>query len=96
MSANPEKALLNDKTTATILAPDGSVANLPTEILTGDDARLLRDYRRFLIRHGYKEALYCDRCWERNLARGTEAFVTPERIAIKCRCRLTYFQGQTY
>ena len=83
-------------TTATILAPDGTIANYPTELLSDADAQLLRSYKVFLNRHGYKEALYCSRCYESNLAHGCEAFVTPDRIAIRCRCRLSYHQGQTF
>ena len=81
---------------ATILAPDGSVATMPTGILTGEEAALLREYKKFLTRHGYKEALYCARCWERNLAHGCEAYVTSGSIGIKCRCRFTYFHGVSF
>lgn len=93
MSVVPDSAAT---TTATIVAPDGTVANYPTLHLTGEEAKLLRAYKQFLYRHGYKEALYCSRCWEHNLAHGCEAFVTSEQIGIKCRCRLTVFQGATY
>lgn len=85
-----------ETTKSVILAPDGSVATLPTTILTGEEAQLLREYKKFLLRHGYKEALYCDSCWNQNLQHGTEAYVTDDRIGIKCRCRFTYFQGQTF
>lgn len=93
---NPAKPLASDKTTATIYAPDGTQANLPTLVMTAEDAALLRSYKQWLLRNGYKEALYCSRCWESNLAHGTEAFVTTDRIGIRCRCRFTYFQGPTY
>ncbi len=90
MAISPDKPLLNDQTKSVILA------HIPTVILTGAEAMLLREYKTFLRRHGYKEALYCDRCWERNLAHGCEAYVTADRIGIRCRCRFTYFQGQTF
>ena len=96
MAIHPDKPLVNDKTKAVILAPDGSAATLSTLILTGEEAQLLRSYKKFLNRHGYKEALYCDRCWEQNLQHGTEAYVTDDTIGIRCRCRFTFFQGPTY
>ena len=92
---NPEKPLLGDLTKSTIVAPDGSVANYPTVLLSHEDAKLLREYKKFLLRNGLKEAVYCNLCFERNLADGTEFFVTADQIVIKCRCKLRFYQGQT-
>ena len=64
-------------------------------LLSIEEAKLLREYKKFLLRHGLKEALYCNACFERNLSHGTEAYVTSEQIVIKCRCRLRFYQGQT-
>ena len=96
MSANPTKPLLNDQTKSVIVAPDGTPASLPTVLLTGEEAKLLREYRKFLDRHRIKEAAYCSDCWESNLQHGMKAFVTPENILFQCRCRALYFHGPTY
>ena len=92
---SPEKPLLGDKTAALIVAPDGTVANYPTVVLSMEEAKLLREYKKFLLRQGLKEALYCNACFESNLSHGTEAYVTTDQIVIKCRCRLRFYQGQT-
>ena len=95
MATSPEKPLLNDYTKSTILAPDGSMANIPTVLLTAEEARLLREYKKFLNRRGLKEAVYCNACWEQNLQCGTRFFVTDDQVFIQCRCQVRFFQGQT-
>lgn len=95
MSLNPERTLETDKTQSVVIAPDGTVANYPTVVLSLEDAKLLREYKKFLLRHGLREALYCNNCFEHNLSHGTEAYVTPDQIVIRCRCRLRFYQGQT-
>ena len=87
---------MSDQTKATIVAPDGTAANYPTTLLTGEEARLLRLYKKFLHAHGLKEALYCNACWESNLSHGCEAYVTDLDILIKCRCQARFFRGQTF
>ena len=84
-----------NETKSTILAPDGSVATYPTTYLSGDEARLLRDYKKFLDRHHIKEAAYCSDCWENNLQHGMKAFVTLNQILFQCRCRALFFEGPT-
>jgi hypothetical protein len=88
--------IVPEKVQTTILAPDGTVANLPTTFLTGEEAMLLRAYKKFLNAHGLKEALYCNACYEQNLAHGTRAFVTDDQILIQCRCRVRFHKGQTF
>lgn len=85
-----------DTTTTQILGPDGSVASLPTVLLSEEDARLLRTYKKFLEKHNLREALYCNSCWDGDRADGVKAFVTTSQIGIHCRCRLRFFQGMTY
>ena len=83
-------------TAGTILAPDGSVAALPTQLLSDEDARLLRTYKKFLNRYGLREALYCQKCWDSSLEDGCKAFVTTNQILIQCRCKMRFHQGQTF
>lgn len=92
---NPEKPLLNDYQPSTLIASDGTVLNAPALTMTTEEAKLLREYKKFLLRHGLKEALYCNSCFEQNRQDGTRAYVTPDQILIECRCRRLFYQGQT-
>lgn len=87
---------LAEKTTTQILAPDGSVASLPTVLLSDEDARLLRTYKKFLQKHGLREALYCNQCWSGEREDGCKAFVTTNQVLIQCRCRMRFHQGMTF
>ncbi len=80
----------------TLVAPDGSAAVQNTVILTTEEAELLRTYKKFLAARGLREALYCNTCWEGQLADGCEAHVTNSQILIKCRCTSRFYQGQTF
>ena len=96
MSTNPVKPLLNDTTKSVIVAPDGTPATLPTVILTGEEAKLLREYKKFKQRHRILEANYCEDCWEQNRNHGMDGYVSNESIFVRCRCRALHFQGPTY
>lgn len=86
-----------EKTKGFIIDPTtGASANIDTEMLTAEQARVFREYKKVLHALGLKEALYCDRCWEHNLSHGTEAHVTTDKIFIRCRCRMLIFNGPTY
>jgi hypothetical protein len=85
-----------DTTAGTIVGPDGAVINKPTITLTLDEAELLRRYKKFLHARGLREALYCNECWDRDLSDGCNAFVRDDAILIECRCKMRWFQGQTY
>ena len=81
---------------ATIVGPDGSVAQKPTVPLSVEDATILRAYETFLKRSGLRrEAIHCQNCYEWNLMDGTRFNVTAEVIWIECRCKVRVFQGPT-
>ena len=85
-----------EKTTGLIVDPySGDPIAVPVVKLDAEDARLLRKYKKLLLKYGLKETLYCDACWERNLSHGCEAHVTDHEILIRCRCQLRHFVGQT-
>ena len=88
--------MINDKTSAQIVGPDGAVANKPALILDHNEAQLLRNYKKFLMKHGMREAVYCNDCWEGNRDDGMRAFVTDSQILFECRCRSLFHQGQTF
>lgn len=86
-----------DKSEALIIDPstgEGAV-KFQTEMLSAEEAKLLRDYKRFLQRRGLREALFCNTCSEQRRSDGTQAYVTAEQIGIKCRCRFLFHQGPT-
>ena len=83
-------------TISTILGPTGEPATIPTVILSQEDADLLRKYKKFLAKQGLREALYCNQCWDGSREDGCKAYVTDSQIGILCRCRMRFFQGQTY
>jgi hypothetical protein len=81
----------------TLYDANGEPANLPHEPLTDDDLQLLLEYKKFLQRHRYREALYCNDCWSHNLDDGTRAEVKVSGLTvealIQCRCRVAYGKG---
>ena len=89
MPVAPDKVTLYDA--------NGTPTELPHEPLSDDELKLLHEYKRFLAKRGYREAVYCNRCWDRSLDDGTEFKVqtsglTVEAI-IRCRCRTAYGKG---
>jgi hypothetical protein len=90
------KPLLNDTVTGTVLGPDGVPLLRPTTILTAEEAELLRQYKTLLLRHGMREALYCNTCFDGALHDGMKAFVRDSEIMIECRHRRLYYLGQSF
>lgn len=90
-------ASANSNTTeSVIVAPDGSLSQIPTIVISDEDAKLLREYKKFLQRQGLREALYCQHCWTGQRHDGCEAYVTASQIVIKCRCRNRFYHGASY
>lgn len=85
-----------DVTEGTIVNPDGSIANRPTVLLSDDDARQLREYKKLLRKLNLREALYCNDCWTGSREDGCKAFVTTNQVGIVCRCRIRFYQGQSF
>lgn len=89
MSLDKGRGLIVDPST-------GAPFQIPTIQLTAEDARLLREYKKFLLRYGLRESNWCNSCWDGNLSDGCEAHVTDMQIIIKCRCALRVYMGPTY
>lgn len=85
-----------DTTTGTLVDANGEVIGKPTVILSKEEAELLRNYKKFLQKRGLREALYCNTCWQGDLADGMNAFVTDGQILFNCRHRMLFYQGQTF
>jgi hypothetical protein len=83
-------------TVGSIVGPDGEVLSKPTQILSSDEARLLREYKKFLHVRGMREALYCNECFSGNLSDGMRAHVTDSQVLFECRHRMIFYQGNTY
>jgi hypothetical protein len=65
------------------------------DVLSVEDATLLRAYQRLLQTFAWIETLDCRVCWSTGQPSGCRAFVTPDRIAIICRHRTLQFVGAT-
>lgn len=59
--------------------------------IEADAARLLRRYKAFLTKHGYREGLFCDRCGQTES--GTHASVNQQHVRIECRCTERLYSG---
>lgn len=81
----------------TVIGPDDkSVETVPTREISFEDAKLLREYKKFLLKMGLREALYCQHCWGHSLSDGCEAHVTDQDILIRCRCTMRFYKGTSY
>lgn len=85
-----------DVTVGTLVDANGEVVSKPTVLLTHDEAKLLREYKKFLAKRGLREATYCNTCWQGNLEDGMDVFVRDDQILFKCRHRLLFYQGQSF
>lgn len=83
----------------TLYGADGApVEELRHDVFTDEDLAVLVAYKKFLAKHQYREALYCQRCWEHDLSDGvSEAYVRTSGMTVeamfKCRCRVGYGKG---
>lgn len=79
-----------DTTVATQIHPDGTVATLPTTVLTPIEAALLGEYETWLSRERLVRKLFCRTCGP---DREVEVFVEPDTIGLTCGHRLLYAPG---
>jgi len=81
----------------TIVAPDGTPVTLPTRLLTADEAKVIRAYKKIKLKYGFREENHCNACSEsRDRSDGMRGFTTDEKVLYECRCRLLYFDGASY
>lgn len=85
-----------DTVEGTLVAPDGTVLNRPTQVLSDADATLLRAYKKLLMKLNLREALYCNDCWSGDREDGCKAYVQDGQIGILCRCKQRIHLGQTF
>lgn len=74
------------------MTSDGRV----NEPLTDADAELLRRYKRFMLKHGLVESLWCQMCEALDQPEGLRASVMDDRIDLECRCTVRRYRGQTF
>lgn len=86
---------MSEKTTGTIILPTGEEESVPTIILDAEDAHVLRQYKKFLLKYGLAEAVRCKHCFETlgQSMSGMEAHVTDHEILFRCRHRMLYHRG---
>jgi hypothetical protein len=93
------KTIENDKFSGTVTLTDAAghetVEQRPAIALSKEEASMLRDYKKFLMKYGLREALYCREC-DATTHSGTEAWVTDAQIVVLCRHRQLVYFGQTY
>jgi hypothetical protein len=90
------KPIANDITVGTILDQHGAPVVLPTTILSSEEARMLRAYKKFCLTHGLKTAYFCNTCFDGNLQDGMRAHVTDSEIQFNCRHRMLFHLGQSF
>lgn len=66
------------------------------EPLSDTDAELLRRYKRFLMKHGLVESLWCQMCAALEQPEGLRASVMDGAIDMECRCTVRRHRGQTF
>jgi hypothetical protein len=65
-------------------------------LLSQADAELLREYKKFLVKYGMRESLWCSKCEAEGRPAGLKAYVTDSKIDFECRCTVRRYRGQTY
>lgn len=76
----------------TVKADGAAVADV---LMSEDEARLLRLYKKVLLGLGLREALHCNVCFKSETRDGCNASVTTNHIEIRCRCANRRFRGLT-
>ena len=84
-----------DVVPGTIVGPNGVPVNTPPQLLTDDEARVLREYKKFLHRRGLREATFCNTCFEGNLNDGMKVRVTDGQIVLICKHRMLFYGGSS-
>jgi hypothetical protein len=88
--------VLNDTVAGSILGPNGEPAYLPAEVLSLDDAKMLRAFDKFCQTRGLRVAFYCNGCFDGNLADGMRGGIDSHNIGLQCRHRQIVYLGSTY
>ena len=79
-----------------LIGPDGALLIKPTQVLSAEDAQVLRATERLLKRLRLRFSIHCDACYEDfNFADGCKgADETNERTyVLECRCCRRVAQG---
>lgn len=89
--------IIPDTIEGTVTDPRGETRSVPAKLLTEEQARILRLYKKQVLAPlGLREALFCNHCGNTTLEDGCKAFVTDSEIGIICRCTQRIFFGQTF
>jgi hypothetical protein len=78
-------------------AGNAVVKHLPAVPLTTEEARMLREFRKFLLRAGLQINVRCAKCaTDRNGRPGyLDWTIGPEKVIFMCGCRQIVYLGQT-
>ena len=80
----------------TLKDADGALLNRPTEVLSAEDARMIRAAAKALRKRRFRMLIRCDACFEDHRQQdGMRGEITRSHIALECRCRYLTFNGET-
>jgi hypothetical protein len=90
-------AILPSSVEGAIVGPNGELLARPTRLLTDDEARVIRAYKKIKLKYGFSEENHCHACGSsRDRSDGMRGFTTDQQIMFECRCRMLFYEGQSY
>lgn len=97
LTSLPNRArVLGDTTTGTLQSAEGQTT-VPTDLLSDEDALIIRAYvGGILIPRNLETLLFCRRCFTGRVSNDTamNVCVTDEQVVLTCSCRIRYAQGK--
>ena len=84
---------LNDKTTGYIVKPDGTLATVPTILLSADTAAIMRAYFFWAMSNQLEPELFCGDCADGSREKKAQYNITETEIEIVCDCSQRVFFG---
>lgn len=73
---------------------EGGLLKKTTEVLSADDARVIRAAAKALRQRRFRMLIRCDACFEERRQDGMRGEITRSHIALECRCRYLTFNGE--
>lgn len=74
---------------------EGALLNRPVEMLSEDDARMIRKAARALRGRRFRMTIRCDACFEGGRGDGMRGEINRRSINLECRCRFLRYEGET-
>jgi len=89
--------VMGDETTSHVNFDNGESADLPAQVLTDEEAGIIRFYHRIVKAIGLTPKLIHKPCWDRRTADASmmHTHVDDGQIGLFCKCRVWFYQGAT-